>query len=165
VKPVGKLGADYDAETYSDGTTVALEMKAKLEGKRPAVGSIVDTIDGARDQLPEGGAGAVFIRVPGNWGESLEGQAAMTSAVEKGFRSTGRISVVVFHWEKWLASPTAKQPQGAERGTDKRAELNPRARVPLPALADAIMHHSPMRLVPWLSFARLICSPAEQAGR
>ena len=156
VLPSGRRGHDYDAEAIIGATTVAIEMKAKVEGNDPSPEAIAKSLRVARKQLPKQTPNLVFLRVPGSWGESDAGKAAIIEGVERELKKSRTIGIVVTHWERWYPSPTPEEPNGAER--IDRLLVSPRAgaHVDLAALQEALMGGIPdFEMFPWLSFQDL----------
>jgi hypothetical protein len=153
VVPRGHLGQDYDAEALIGATRVAIEMKAKVEGREPSSSSVLETLRRARDQFPQDTPNVVFLRVPGAWGESSEGRQAIVEGVEQQFRNSATVGMVVSHWERWAPI----EPDGSvEKYTDRLLiSINPRARVRLTALHTALLEGPPPGIFPWLSFGDL----------
>jgi hypothetical protein len=156
VVPSGRIGHDYDAEAIIGATTVAIEMKAKVEGNDPSPEAIAYRLRVARKQLPKQTPNLVFLRVPGAWGESETGQSAIAQGVEREFKSSRTISLVVTHWERWYPSPTIDEPNGAERRDRLMVSVRRGAHVDLTALQEALMGGVPdAEMFPWLSLQDL----------
>jgi hypothetical protein len=155
VVPSGRLGEDYDAQSIIGATPVPIEMKAKVESTVPSADTVADSLERARDQLPKNAPALVFLRVPGNWSETEEGQTAIMEGLSKEFRRSGSIAVVAVHWETWRGTPTFAD--GAIRGTRKLVAPNPNAHVKLEGLLTALLR-DPGSEVPWLSLEELLCS-------
>jgi hypothetical protein len=68
VERTNKKRADYDLEIfYPDGVKANGETKCKMEDTEITLGSVKDSIDTARKQLPKDEPGIVFVKVPPNW--------------------------------------------------------------------------------------------------
>jgi hypothetical protein len=155
VVPSGRLGHDYDAEAIIGATTVAIEMKSKVEGNDPSPEAVLNTLKRARKQLPRRTPNLVFLRVPGAWGENEIGVRAITRGVVTEFERSRTIGLVVAHWEYWWPSPTIDEPQGVER-SDRQLVIGSRqARVGLAALEKALLGVPASDMFPWLSLQDL----------
>jgi hypothetical protein len=155
VKPSGRKGRDYDAEARVGSTTVPAEMKANIEGKAPTPEAIANALRVARKQLPKDTSNLVFLRVPEVWGETAEGVKAIRDGVLREFENSGRIGVVVVHWEYWRAAPTVEEPEGAARGTRRAVIGSRRARASIKPLIEALTNEPPGATLEWLSIHRL----------
>ena len=150
VQPTMKKGLDYDAEALIGGTRVPIEMKAKVETTQPSASSVANTLKVARGQMPRTTPNAVFMRVPGSWEESEEGRRAIHGGIEREFKSSATINVVVAHWEVW--SIPQDEPATVQRHDRFAAAINPNARVKLDAVNIFMLDGAPDGQMPWGSF-------------
>jgi hypothetical protein len=133
VREQGIKGWDYDVDVHLESELViACEMKCKLESTTLTKGTIRNTLDVARGQLPKDRPGVIFIKIPDHWPEAPDAKTLIVAALEAAFGRTGRISAVVFHWEEWRIQPGA----GAARIVRFRTEHNPKTRYPWPDTAQ-----------------------------
>lgn len=152
IRPSGCLGQDYDALATIDGSPVACEMKAKLEQTEPSLRSVRDTLDRARRQLPNDQPGVVFLKLPEAWTTSECGRAAIEGGVKAALGRTRRISAVIVHWEQWQSVGS-----GALRAVRFLHVRNPRARIPLEALAKAVKAWPATMNGDWIELEKLVC--------
>lgn len=154
VSPSGPRGSNYDVEIDLPGMEVPCEMKCKLEATDLGSKTIKDTLNTARSQLPTDGPGVVFVKIPESWVQSTEIVEGVSSALQEVFRNTGRISLVVFHWEEWYFPEGG----GAVRVVRFRPEHNERARLPLTDLANLVKnYHELSGRERWRYFRDIVC--------
>ncbi len=103
VEPVGKIGEDFDLVlTYSDGRIACADVKCKIvDGTARSGKTIANTLEKARSQLPLDQPGIVFVKVPQEWLDPTQQDAAFTGemldAVADFFRNTKRVVLAVFY--------------------------------------------------------------------
>jgi hypothetical protein len=141
-----------------DASPVALEMKAKLEQTEPSPTSVRDTLNRAREQLPQNLPGVVFLRLPEKWAASESGRAAVEEGIRAAFDRTRRISAVIAHWERWQALNT-----GAARVVMFKHFVNSRARRALDSLERAVKAWPQIIGGGWIAFERLVCDEPDVA--
>lgn len=102
--PTGETGEDFDIDLGGAGLTVAVEVKAKDADTPFTRRTVKNTLDRARKQLPKGGVGLVFMRIPRSWvtGQTLQ---ELESEVVRSLRNTSRVQAVILVWDE-LASRT-----------------------------------------------------------
>jgi hypothetical protein len=156
----GIAGEDYDVEAVLDSTNVPCEMKTKLESTDLTVETIRRTLQKARRQLPSEGLGIVFFKVPETWPQQPKALETVQEALSGFFRNTGRVALVVLHWEHWLRLTSDR----VGRVVMFRSELNPKPRVTLSAIGDLVKGlDSEQHPRQWKDFAKLVCPPEEIA--
>ncbi len=98
--PTGTRGLDYDLELRYGDVTVCADTKCKLETTALSEGTVLDSLDTARRQLPKDRPGAIFVKVPQMWNSPVDDTALgafLQSTTAKFFRGTGRVVTVKFH--------------------------------------------------------------------
>jgi hypothetical protein len=101
---VGKLGEDFDfTATRADGMIVNVEVTA-LTGKEPSEATIFNALRNKRRQLPKSAPGVVYCVLPENWSRAaaINWEGFLQNIVERFFRSTTRVNVIVFWMEQHL---------------------------------------------------------------
>lgn len=156
VKPSGTRGQDYDGVATIDGASVACEMKAKLETTEPTAGSIGDTLEKARRQLPANQPGIILLKLPDQWGNTKTGRIAIEEGIQATFRNTSRITAIVVHWERWraVAGMTTK-------ATMFKVFSNSQADTPLPSLEKSIAEWGQHLGTQKISLEQIVCQDAD----
>jgi hypothetical protein len=132
VKESGSTGQDYDMEAVVGNTIVACEGKCRIEGPEWGESKLRGTLNQARSQLPTDRPTLIFVKLPESWtvedGLVPNGRAALAKLLG----NSGRVSVVVFHWQKMWSFGTG----GATAEDRYRIINNPKARFPLPQFGE-----------------------------
>jgi hypothetical protein len=157
VQPSGIAGSDFDVEAIVGATTVACEMKSKLESTTSTAESVKNTLDRAREQLPQTSPGLVFLRLPYTWLTNDQFRDAIVPGIEAALRSSRRISGVVAHWEEWRPL----KPEGAFSVTRFHLWKNPAPRIDLEAL-DRSLRTNPESFQHWIRFDDLLCDAGDR---
>lgn len=102
VSPSGTKHLDYDVEIrLSSECQVNCEMKCKVEETPVSEGAVLNPLKKARNQLPEGTSGLVFLKVPEAWTRQGQKSAQIVSgAISSFLRNTSRIVAVILRWEE-----------------------------------------------------------------
>jgi hypothetical protein len=97
ITPEGERGGkNYDLEIlHPNGELISGETKCKLEDTALTEGTITSTLKHARKQLPEGGAGIIFVKVPQNWMEAGDFRDKFSSIAKAVLSETSRVVAVV----------------------------------------------------------------------
>lgn len=96
-------GSCYEAEfTTTANRTVYCEIKTKRKDTLLTEKTITETVQHARQQLPKGAPGVVFLQTPEPWRKSANFESVIESAVARPFRQSQRLVAVVFNWEEWV---------------------------------------------------------------
>jgi hypothetical protein len=94
VEETGHKGDDYDILLDVYGIKVPVEAKAKDDDTPYTMATVINTVKGAASQLPRGGKGIVFLRLPTPWlGPELEETYA--DALTEATRQTSRVGAVI----------------------------------------------------------------------
>lgn len=99
VKPTGIKGADYDVEATLGGELVCFEMKGKVAN--PSKRTVVETLRGAAEQLPQHTPNVVVMQPPNDWMLTSKGFDALDGGIAEYFRKSRRIARVVVHADEW----------------------------------------------------------------
>ena len=98
-------GECYDAEfTTNAGRVVSCEFKAKSKETDMTAKSVWNTCNSARQQLPKGKPGIIFLRLPEQWTSQTRFKDIIQPGLEKAVRQSDRIVAVVIVWEVWWAN-------------------------------------------------------------
>ena len=90
----GTRGADFDIGLHYKGQFIPVEVKAKEDTTTWSVSTVISTIKQAAKQMPSGGAGVVFLRIPPAWvGPTLEERYA--DALHEATRQSSRIEAII----------------------------------------------------------------------
>lgn len=100
--PTGEKGQDFDIDLGGLGLTVPVEVKAKDADTPFTRRTIKKTLDRARKQLPPGGLGLVFIRIPRSW-VADQIMTELDSEVAHSLRNTSRVQAVVVVWDELVS--------------------------------------------------------------
>jgi hypothetical protein len=96
-------GNCYEAEfTTTANRTICCEIKTKRSDTPFTEKTITDTVQHARQQLPKGAPGIVFLQTPELWRKSENFESIIKAAVERPFRQSQRLVAAVFNWEEWV---------------------------------------------------------------
>jgi hypothetical protein len=103
VVPSGRRGSDYDMEVYNDQRHLAcVSAKCKIETTDMSMASIMNTLNGARDQLPSNVPSMIFVRVPHEWVGDDFRMTPFGNVVTEFLRGTKRIvSVTIYFMDIW----------------------------------------------------------------
>ena len=101
VEPKGVKGLDYDIEVDLGGRPWAIEAKTREDDQAYAVGRLTSTLKGARAQLPVGGLGTIFVRVPITWRADGSFRRLHADEITDFLRTTTRVHAVVLVWDEW----------------------------------------------------------------
>lgn len=106
--PTGVKGDDYDAGVMLDGGAEwAIEAKAKDDV--PFIeGALRNPLKKAAQQIPAGGLGTIFLRVPRTWNNDLEFERAWERVVDEVLRSNSRIHAAVLVADEWKTSSSQR---------------------------------------------------------
>lgn len=98
IRPSGIKGADYDAEmTYPDGVIVCADAKCKRDTTPIGEKTIMNTLQGARKQLPKDKPGAIFVKVPPSWMGDPQFANICVGVAKNFLRGTRRVVSVKFY--------------------------------------------------------------------
>ncbi|MBJ7325471.1 MULTISPECIES: hypothetical protein [Nocardiaceae] len=94
-------GDDYDIDVWlrPPHKKWSIEAKTKHDDGPYTRGGLLNTIRGARRQLPANGIGSIFIKVPQAWASNPAFQAEAEEAIESFLRNTSRVHAVVIVWD------------------------------------------------------------------
>jgi hypothetical protein len=108
-KETGTLGSDYDIDVdLGEMGTWAIEAKAKEESTPYSVENLVRCLKKARRQLPPGGVGAIFLKVPPSWTNDPDYQRSHPGVIRDQLRQTSRVHLVVVGADIWTSSPSGR---------------------------------------------------------
>ena len=128
---VGRKGDDYDVEIEApNGARVPCEAKCKFEGTDLSKGGIRNTLEDARQQLPRGQQGIVFLKIPQAWVQQPVIASTMKETLSEFLRGTSRVAAVVQRWEVKLLPPDGGALTIYQRRVDSQptTELSPQVR-------------------------------------
>lgn len=90
-----RKGAAYDIDAWTaGGLRVAIEAKSRLESTSVTPEKIGKSLERARRQLPKGGCGIIFLRVPRAWGGDGYLETPFAEAAEETLRQSDRLAGV-----------------------------------------------------------------------
>jgi hypothetical protein len=102
VAPGGPRGTSYDLLISTHAGEVCAEVKCKIESNtKLSDTAILNTLKGARSQLPEDQMGAVFLKCPQTWapdGNIESVVPALEHAAQRFMRGTSRVVSVVMYF-------------------------------------------------------------------
>ena len=105
VKPIGVKGFDYDMEALPIGMNpVPIECKSKLETTAISRGGILTRLREAKDQLPKGSIGAIFLRVPREWTGDDYLTTPFAGAANEILRNTSRVGLIVIQSDHMMVA-------------------------------------------------------------
>ncbi len=101
VNPSGIKRKDYDVEIVSNlEHCLNCELKVTTEEKDLQKSTILNKLNAARKQLPEGQPGIIFLKVPESWLNQPNAQHLLGEVLDQFFRNTNRVVAVVLRWEE-----------------------------------------------------------------
>jgi hypothetical protein len=75
-------------------------MKCKVESTDLSEGTIRNTLDAARKQLPSGEPGLIFLKIPESWVRKSDIGTLLPRTVNDFLRGTSRVVAVILRWEE-----------------------------------------------------------------
>lgn len=101
IEPKGELGLDYDVEaTLYGGVVACCEMKCKVKGTLLSENTILNSLKGAKRQLPSDTQNIIFVKLPEDWIRQEGVSEVIDGALNNFFRASSRVLWVVLHWEE-----------------------------------------------------------------
>ena len=110
IKPIGKLGSDYDFEINYNDIILCGDAKCNLTSTELSSRTITNTLTSSRRQLPAGLPGAFFFKVPQRWAQEPDFEAILTKGANDFFaKGSQRVVSVAFYtdpltWAEGLLS-------------------------------------------------------------
>ncbi|WP_220658759.1 hypothetical protein [Tsukamurella sp. TY48] len=102
-KESGVKGDDYDIDLwFGRHAPWPIEVKTRAEDVKYSEKAFLKTLDRARQQLPEGGVGSVFMKLPESWVDSAIFQSERDQVLARFFGATTRVHAVVLVWEVYV---------------------------------------------------------------
>lgn len=102
VTPGGPRGSSYDLEIATPAGKVCADVKCRVERTiPPSASAILNTLKGARTQLPDDQMGAFFLKFPQSWapdGEITPLIAILEQAALDFLRGTKRVVAIVMYF-------------------------------------------------------------------
>lgn len=100
-------GDDYDIDVWFRVPDLkwSIEVKTKQDEGPYSKNGLLNTIRGARRQLPVGGTGSIFLKLPHAWATDARYQAEAAEVFESFFGSTSRVQAVVTVWDVFTHDP------------------------------------------------------------
>lgn len=95
------IGDDYDIDVWLrlPNTKWSIEVKTKHDAGPYTRTGLLNTIRGARKQLPAGGLGTIFLKLPQAWATDPDYQGEVVKVFDSFFRNTSRVHAVVTVWD------------------------------------------------------------------
>jgi len=151
VEPIGQSKHDFDLEIIYGGTTIACEVKCKLESTIISQKTVLDALEyAAKKQLPAGIPTLIFLHIPATWTEELEWINLLDRAANELFRSQLHVNAVfAISYKRFF--------KGAALSTTARftkAYMHPSPRHPVTDLE--ILFTSSTRLATWTMLMDLL---------
>lgn len=112
IERTGIKGEDYDLEAEVDGTSVAVEVKARRRGPIHTCSALKNALKKAKDQLAREKPGVICVAISSEYkakekGHHAEGKIKKT--IEVFLNSTKRVNGVLVFWHRWLGDPAKCQ--------------------------------------------------------
>jgi hypothetical protein len=137
VVPKNTKGTDYDLDVWIAKQRVAVEVKCKQDDTPFSDGTLRSTFAKARSQLPKELPGVLMMKLPRPWFEDETIREELWKAVTGFLWNTQRVNVVIAYYD-YLRPATATQSLRHESAFSVFKNSSPR--IPLPGLADALLH-------------------------
>lgn len=87
-----------DFEILWGDRVISVEVEGKNEGTKPTSATLRNALKHAREQLPSGQPGIIFVRIPQDWAENDEVAAWAQEETRRAFRGSNRVVAVVWLW-------------------------------------------------------------------
>jgi hypothetical protein len=147
--PQSARGADYDLEIDLVGhQNLPCEGKCKLEGTPLTYGTVKQTLETARKQLPKKNASVIILKLPGAQMTHCSVRVEIGRAVADLFHRSGRVSGIIVWWEIWEQHPAGSRTKRVKY----RNDANPNARTPVPMEAFEPVARNP----DWIDLLKLV---------
>ncbi|WP_150777203.1 hypothetical protein [Pandoraea sputorum] len=103
VTPGGPRGSSYDLEIATSAGKVCADVKCKVESSpSPSSSAILNTLKGARTQLPNDQMGAFFLKCPQSWAPDGDIKPPLSEMLEQAafefLRGTQRVVAIVMYF-------------------------------------------------------------------
>ncbi|MBP1158616.1 hypothetical protein [Rhodococcus sp. PvR099] len=105
----GTKGDDYDIDLWLriPDLKLSIEVKTRAEDCPYAKNRLLNTLRQARKQLPKGGMGAIFMKLPTSWSSDPSYLGEVDGVLAGFFRNTTRVHAVVMVWDDFTFSGPA----------------------------------------------------------
>jgi hypothetical protein len=97
----GTKGDDYDIDLWLHDRVWPIEVKTRAEDVPYSDRALAKTLERARTQLPRGGVGTIFFKVPTHWLAGSLYRRGHADVVQDRIRATTRVQSVILVWDKW----------------------------------------------------------------